>query len=179
MAKAPTTKTVITKITYPKKRKKAKRKAGPANSASSKKVETLLIENFVSLQKAITSMTVHFSSLSKRIENLLGLFEISAKAIAQKDFNQEDREQSQRDLLIKIDTMVEQNKVIARGLTLLHNTPIEKEVSWESQERTFKRPVTTGYNVSQNPPARQVIQQKKPTNNPSQNTTRMQGFKPS
>jgi len=168
----------------PKKRttnKKAttKRIASPEKTASSKKVETLLIENFVSLQRAITSMTEHFSSLSKRIENLLGLFEISAKAIAQKDFNQEDREQSQRDLLKKIDTMVEQNKVIARGLTLLHNIPIEKEVSWESQERTFKRPVTTGYNVSQNPPTRQVTQQKKPTNSPSQNTTGMQGFKPS
>ncbi len=93
-------------------------------SQDSESVEQVLIENFVSLQKVMTNLAVKFESLSTQISKLLELFEISAKSLAEKDFSIGEKEVSQ-----KLDNLLEQNKIIARGITLLHemNQPEEQQ----------------------------------------------------
>ena len=44
------------------------------------KLNHILIENFVNLQKATTNLAVKFETLSDQISKLLQLFEISAKS---------------------------------------------------------------------------------------------------
>ncbi len=83
------------------------------------KIEKILVENFVSLQKVMTNLSVKFDSLTKQISKLLELFEISAKALAEKDFDLE-KGGTNKKVIEKMDNLLEQNKIIAQGLTLMH-----------------------------------------------------------
>lgn len=84
------------------------------------KIEKILVENFVALQKVMVNLSVKFDSLTHQISKLLDLFELSAKALAEKDFNVEKGNRDNTKVLGKIDTVLDQNKIIARSLTLMH-----------------------------------------------------------
>ena len=98
-----------------------------AKSIEDLRIERVLVENFVSLQKVMTNFAVKFESLSSQISKLLELFENSAKTIAEKEYSLgESKTNSQ--LVEKVDSLMEQNKIIAKGISLLH----EKENSYKS-----------------------------------------------
>ncbi len=80
---------------------------------NSREREELLIENFVGLQKAMTNLSVRFGELSENISRLLEVFEISAKNVVG------GGGENDKDLLRKIDSLLDQNKTIARGLVLM------------------------------------------------------------
>ncbi|MBT7101931.1 hypothetical protein HN935_00280 [archaeon] len=75
--------------------------------------EELLIENFVGLQHAMTNMSIKFGSLSDNISKLLQVFEESAKNFVS------GGKSDDRDMLKKIDSLLNQNKTIAKGLVLM------------------------------------------------------------
>ncbi len=108
------------------------------------KVDKVLIENFVSLQKVMTNLAVKFDNLSSQISKLLELFEISAKTLAEKGDVRESG--TDKELAEKIDNLLEQNKIFAKGLALLH----EKS----SQEPQYKMPPQTMRPMQQMPPQR-------------------------
>lgn len=87
------------------------------------KIEQALVDNFVSMQKVLANLAVKFDSLAEQISKLLQLFEISAKSFIekQKNIDSEDRQ-----FIEKLNTLLEQNKTIARGLTLLEQKMREK-----------------------------------------------------
>jgi len=111
-------------------------------------VEKALVENFISLQKVMTNLSVSFDNLSSRISKLLDLFELSAKALAEKDFNLQKTTRNDTEIRDKLDGLMDQNKIIARGLTLLH----EGEDAGYTQQPQTQTPI-------QNPPMQQEIQQ--------------------
>jgi len=74
--------------------------------------EELLIENFVGLQKAMTNLSIKFGTLSDNIAGLLRVFEESALSIAGGKYDSED-------MIKKINSLLDQNKTIARGLVLM------------------------------------------------------------
>lgn len=81
------------------------------------KLDKVLVENFVSLQRVLTNLAVNLDNLSNKISKLLDLFEISAKALAEKDFEvQEDNKY----LVEKLDNLIGQNKILAKGMALMH-----------------------------------------------------------
>jgi len=82
------------------------------------KVEKVLIENFVSLQQVMTNLVVKFDNLSNQISKLLELFEISAKVLAEKGVIGEEK--TDKKVVEKLDSLLEQNKIIAKGIALLH-----------------------------------------------------------
>ncbi len=90
-------------------------------------VEKQLVENFIALQKVMVNLSMKFETLSNNITKLLDLFEISAKALAKKDFSQEKKFEDTKAIKNKVDNLFEQNKVIARGLTLLHEGLLGEE----------------------------------------------------
>ena len=90
-------------------------------------IENILIENFVSLQKIMSNLSVKFDGLTTQISKLLQLFEISAKALTEKDFDIEKNNRENAKILEKIENVLEQNKTIARGLTLMHDKIIEPQ----------------------------------------------------
>ncbi len=106
----------ITKTTFPKK-VIIKSVAKPLTKPKAV-VEQKLADNFVALQKVMVNLSLKFDNLANQISKLIGLFEISARSLAKKDFDfgVEDA----KEIKDKIDNLFEQNKVIARGLTLMH-----------------------------------------------------------
>jgi hypothetical protein len=93
------------------------KKSGDKSKAlSNKEIQLLLIDNFVNLQKVLTDLTLKFDSLSTNISRLLQILEMSAKSFAKK---QEDGMPEDKDILKKLDTLLDQNKTVAKGLTLI------------------------------------------------------------
>lgn len=104
-----------------------KKKVAPVKTfAKSVDVERVLVENFVALQKVMTNLSLKFDGLSTQISRLLDLFEISAKNLARKDFTLEKDNQTSKQIDSKLDSLLEQNKIIARGLTLVHEPNARK-----------------------------------------------------
>lgn len=89
-------------------------------------IERSLVQNFIALQKVMVNLSVKFDSLTTQISKLLDLFEISAKALAEKDYTKEKEVRDDKQIIAKIDNLSEQNKVLARGLTLLHEPSIQQ-----------------------------------------------------
>jgi len=87
-------------------------------------LEERLIDNLVQLQRVHTDLADKFDKLSKQIADLVGLFEISARAFA-KQVNIPGAEKD-REFLDKIDKLLEQNKTIAKGLTLVEEKMRER-----------------------------------------------------
>ncbi len=112
----------------PKKRTSTKKKTTtriatrlPQNAT----VEKVLVENFISLQKVMTNLAVKFDNLGAQISKLLELFEISAKTLAEKDIKLNAQPMEDKKMAAKLDSLLDQNKIIARGLTLLHEPSSE------------------------------------------------------
>ena len=76
----------------------------------------------------MTNLSGKFAILSSQISKLLSLFEISAKTIAEKELGTGKSEEEKNEIISKMETLLEQNKILAKGLTLMHNTftPIEQ-----------------------------------------------------
>ncbi|MBU0959058.1 MAG: hypothetical protein KKB31_03885, partial [Nanoarchaeota archaeon] len=72
------------------KKRKTKRKAKPKVSKiivqqapvfKTPRVDSVLIENFVSLQRVLTNLTIKLDGVANQMTKLLDIFEISAKAL--------------------------------------------------------------------------------------------------
>ncbi|MCL5730273.1 MAG: hypothetical protein M1165_01750 [Candidatus Pacearchaeota archaeon] len=92
-----------------------------SDSQKSSNVQKMLIENFVSFQNVLVDVSSKLNNLTDQISKLLELFEESAKAFMEKDLKFVGGG-SDKDLSGKIDRLLEQNKIIARGITLLHES---------------------------------------------------------
>lgn len=88
---------------------------------SNTNIDKALIENFVSLQRVLTDLAVKLDGLSNNITKLLELFEVSAKTLAEK----EPESESNKEVIRKLDALLEQNKIIAKGLTLMSERSFE------------------------------------------------------
>ena len=80
---------------------------------TAKERDELLIENFVGLQHAMTNMSIKFGMLSDNMSKLLSVFEEAAKGFVVGDKGDD------KDMLVKIDSLLDQNKTIAKGLVIM------------------------------------------------------------
>jgi hypothetical protein len=119
-------------------------------------VENVLVENFVSLQRVMSNLSVKFDELTNQISKLLELFEISAKTLAEKDYEIEKSSKENSKILEKIENVLEQNKTIAKGLSLMHDR--------------INEPKSNPFQI---PTPRSLPQ--RPLFNPSQKTSMMEG----
>lgn len=88
------------------------------------KIDEKIIENLIELQKVHTDLASKFDSLSKQVSNLLNLFEMAAKSFMEQPAVKES--EKDKEFLQKIDTLLDQNKTLARGLTLLEERMRER-----------------------------------------------------
>ena len=100
-------------------KKVMKKKIVKNKSVSEKNVNALLVGNFVSLQKVMTNLSISFNELSGNISKLLELFELSAQAMAKKEINF-TKPMDEAKIIHKLNGLAEQNKIIARGISLMH-----------------------------------------------------------
>lgn len=93
-----------------------KRVKSSVSSAGNERVEKMLIENSVSLQRALVNLSVKLDNLAEKISKLLELFELSAKSFSEGKFSGDKG----KDVSQKIDSLLEQNKTLAKGLALMY-----------------------------------------------------------
>ena len=112
----------------PAKKKSTEKKS--TQKSASKEKNDLLMENFITLQKVLTNLAVRVDALTDQTSKLLSLFEISAKSMAQRQGTAISKDD--KDFLHKMDQLIEQNKLIARGITMMddrhrEHPPINRE----------------------------------------------------
>lgn len=115
-------------------------------------LQKALIENFISLQKVLTNLSVKFDNLSDNISKLLNLFEISAKSFVDKQTFQGTEKLDKgkdKEFLDKINTLLEQNKTIARGLTLMEEKVRERVYGKDDIPRSSPPITPTQFQASQ------------------------------
>lgn len=95
--------------------KKASSKKSTSTSTKGK-LEEKLLTNLIELQKVHTDLAEKFNRLTNEISHLLGLFETAAKSFAKHPAAPAEKD---KEFLEKIDMLLEQNKTIAKGLTLM------------------------------------------------------------
>lgn len=110
-------KKVSSNSNYSIPKKVVKKKIAMPLQNKTKNTEQLLIENFASLQRVMVNLSSRFDELSNQISQLLNLFEVSAQALAKRNF---DLNNNNSELISKLDSLAQQNKIIARGVSLLH-----------------------------------------------------------
>lgn len=84
------------------------------------KEETLIstmAENSVNLQKVVVEMTLAMNNLSKEISELITLFKEAAKNV---------EESKDSEIIEKLNSLEQQNRTIAQGITLLDSSLREK-----------------------------------------------------
>ena len=99
------------------------------------KIDRALVDNFIALQKVMVNLSAKFDNLSGQIAKLLELFEISAKALARKDFEETGKNSKDTErILEKLDNISQQAGLIGKGLALIHETRQENSAG-NFQER--------------------------------------------
>jgi len=98
------------------------------------KLDQVLTDNFVSLQKVMVNLSKKFDELSSEISKLLNLFEISAQTLAKKDLKSGDSGEDTKKILDKLDTLSKHAGLIGRGLALIHEQGKEGKKSEEFPE---------------------------------------------
>lgn len=89
------------------------------------KVDKILVDNFIALQRVMVNLSSKFDDLSKQISKLLDLFEISAKSLAQKDSQEGKLSRKDEKILQRLDDISQHAGLIGKGLALIHD--INKE----------------------------------------------------
>ena len=138
-------------------------KRTPSTKIKTTATEKTLIENFVIMQKVMVEQSIKIEKLTAQLSKLLELFETSAKALAEKDFSTTKSPKEEKEIITKLDTLANQNKIIAKGLTLLHEGRARPE---EQMQNPMEIPKPT-------PPAQQ------PPQNVQEQNLNMQGYQKS
>lgn len=87
----------------------------------------LLIENSVALQHVLTDVASSLNQLTKEMRQLVDLFKEAGKTIGEEKASHAINNEDKRAVVEKLDTLMDQNRTIARGLVLLESSMKEKD----------------------------------------------------
>lgn len=130
------------------------------------KVDKILVDNFVALQKVMVNLSAKFDNLSGQISKLLDLFDISAKALAKKDFETAKELGGTEEIMKRLDNISQQAGLIGHGLALIHEVGQEKREEGEKRMTGEIRRIPMTQPQPQ-PVQRPIPQRPMPTKNPS------------
>lgn len=123
---------------------KKEKESGSKNS----KLDKMLVENFVALQKVLVNLSMKLDGLTNKMSDLLKLFETSAKSLSEKGFDY-GKYADGKNVSQKIDTLLEQNKAFAKGLALMYEKPeLNQQISQQPQEPAGTGMEMAGYQRS-------------------------------
>jgi hypothetical protein len=124
-----------------KKESKPKPKAEKKKRLTKAELEQLMIDNFINLQRVLTNLSVKFEDLSNNIVKFLDLFEISARSFAEKLGGEEKKEEkpSDKELLKKLDSLLDQNKTISKGIVLMEEQIRKRQTPHPVLHRMHRR----------------------------------------
>jgi predicted RecB family endonuclease len=82
----------------------------------------LVIENSVALQKVVAELAVNLKKLSSDVSEMVNLFKDATKTMSSEKAEKETGNSEIEELKAKVDELVEQNKIIAKGILLLESS---------------------------------------------------------
>lgn len=91
---------------------------------SKESLEEQTLHSLIELQKVHVNMAEKFDKLAQQIQSLLALFELAARNFAKQPHMQGT--ERDKEFLDKIDRLLDQNKVLAKGLTLMEEKMRER-----------------------------------------------------
>jgi hypothetical protein len=115
-----TTTTTVEHSSKPKKKtnKSVKKTKTPSTKLKlDAELQETLVHNLIELQKIHINIAEKFDKLSKEISQILALFEVTARNFA-KNAPMGEYEKD-KDFLTKIDKLLDQNKLLAKGLSIM------------------------------------------------------------
>jgi len=126
--KSSTTKPSVKKKTIkktPAKRVTRRKRAPSMTKKDFESFQEKIVDNFVSMQKVMTNLAEKFDGLTKQLSKLLNLFDESAKALTEKEINLDIKgSEKEKEIIAKLNSVLDQNKLIAKGLTLIHENNV-------------------------------------------------------
>lgn len=96
----------------------------PHTHQTKESLEEQTLHSLIELQKVHVNLAEKFDKLTQQIENLLALFEMAARNFAKQPHMQAT--ERDKEFLDKIDKLLDQNKVLAKGLTLMEEKMRER-----------------------------------------------------
>lgn len=103
-------------------------------------ITSVVVSNLVELQKVHVSLIEKFDRLSRQMSELLTLFENAARSFAQHPANQAS--DKDKEFLDKIDRLLDQNKTIAKGLTMMEDR-MKERIYGQDNTREEEAPIAT------------------------------------
>jgi len=99
----------------------------------------LFIENSIALQKVLANNAVSMDNLTNQVKKLIDMFEEAGKSFVETKHKTSAESGIGKDegLIGKLDSLVQQNKTIAKGLVLLEKTMREKDTTKPLPEFKF------------------------------------------
>jgi len=120
-----------------KQKKEIKKKTKKKGEKIKQETMDLLIENSIALQKTLTDLAGDINKLSKDIAEMLNLFKEASKAFSEGKRLAPGGELALRE---KLDILIEQSRVIAKGLVLLESY-IKEKISKKEEEEPKPKPL--------------------------------------
>ena len=114
------------------------KKEGKKKALTKAEIEEALIDNFTNLQRVLTNLVVKFDDLSSNISKLLQVFEISAKSFAEKYSGDIKPGESDKEFLKKLDSLLDQNKTIAKGIMMMEDRIKHRSQAPQMQKTDFR-----------------------------------------
>jgi hypothetical protein len=141
----------IVKIQVEAKQPKQQKKKRTTTTKHVAELPKGLIENFVALQKVQANLAEKINVLTKQISELLNLFESTAKTFSENPAiltSERDKE-----FIDKINQLLEQDKVIAKGVVYIEDrvNEIEKAVVNAPQQQSHKPSSEPAYEPTPTP----------------------------
>src|SRR3989338_6407916 len=116
-----------------------KKKKSEHMAVSKQSLEEQTIKSIIELQKVNVNLAEKFDKLAIQIENLLALFELAARNFAKQPSMQNT--EKDKEFLDKIDKLLDQNKLLAKGLSLMEEKMRERLYGTTSiQKPVFRDP---------------------------------------
>lgn len=121
-------------------------------------LEEQTISSLIELQKVHINLAEKFEKLSTQVENLLALFELAARNFAKQPSMQNT--EKDKEFLDKIDKLLDQNKLLAKGLSLMEekmrervygvsSSPQEVRPSFRPQNQEMQRSISNSQELEE------------------------------
>jgi len=125
----------------PKKKRGKQTNSSKRSSPHKFELEREIAKNLIELQKVNTNMAEKFEKLAGEISQLLALFEVTARSFT-KNMPIGEHEKD-KEFLGKIDKLLDQNKTLAKGLTMMEEHLRERMYGHQPTQETRPHPGTS------------------------------------
>lgn len=113
-------------------------------------LDQALVDNFIALQKVLTHLSVKFDDLTTKMDRLMNTFEVAAKSFEEKYAEGTEKPADvDSEFLKKLDSLLDQNKLIAKGIMMMEDKIKNKQqfpaYAPQRQEDSFRVQNTQRY----------------------------------